>query len=359
MNPINNGTQSDAPSLGGGRVEVSVLVVGAGPAGSVCASLLHRAGIDCLLIDHATFPRDKICGGGLTPKAWRLLDTLMPGIKYRYNSVNHIRLMIENRLRCEFDAEAEIRIVRRREFDHLLLETYQQQGGKYIQDRLMSIDERPDGTLVATLASGVQVACQYIVGADGSNSHVRRHLTGNTDRGILAMEEYLDKGTYDSTNDIVLGLSRQYTRGGYFFRFPNPDVEVIGYGDTCTTPDRFRQVLTDMQIPVTKLRGAYIYLSNDYPRHDHILLIGDAGGFANRITCEGLYDAFITARNASQAIISGTPFSAVNSAEYKKMKRQTRRASLFFSATGFFFLKIACRFPRTVKRIFDRKMRQE
>lgn len=354
MNSINN-PQSDSTSTG----KVSVLIVGAGPAGAVCASLLHRAGIDCLLIDHATFPRDKICGGGLTPKAWRLLDKLMPGLQYRYNSVNHIRLMIENRLRCEFDTEAEIRIVRRREFDHLLLQTYQQQGGLFRQDRLVSIDEQADGSFIAYLGSGCRVRCQYIVGADGSNSRVRRHLTGNTDRGILAMEEYLDKGTYDTTNDIVLGLSRQYTRGGYFFRFPNPDVEVIGYGDTCTTPDRFRKVLADMKIPVTKLRGAYIYISNDYPRHERILLIGDAGGFANRITCEGLYDAFITAKNAAEAIIRGTPFSTVNRDEYTKMKRQTRRASLFFSATGFFFLKIACRFPRTVKRIFDRKMRQE
>ena len=43
--------------------EVDVMIIGAGPAGSVCGYLLKKAGVDCLLVDHATFPRDKICGG--------------------------------------------------------------------------------------------------------------------------------------------------------------------------------------------------------------------------------------------------------------------------------------------------------
>ena len=46
-----------------------VVVAGAGPAGSVCAYLLLKSGIDVVLLDHAKFPRDKICGGGLTYKA--------------------------------------------------------------------------------------------------------------------------------------------------------------------------------------------------------------------------------------------------------------------------------------------------
>ena len=47
-------------------ITTDVLIVGAGPAGSVCGSLVHKSGIDCLLIGRATFPRDKICGGGLS-----------------------------------------------------------------------------------------------------------------------------------------------------------------------------------------------------------------------------------------------------------------------------------------------------
>ena len=88
-----------------------VLIVGAGPAGSVCGYLLKQAGVDCLLIDHATFPRDKICGGGLTPKAWHLLDHLLPGLRYDFNPVSHIRIDIGRKAKCEFDVDEPIRIV--------------------------------------------------------------------------------------------------------------------------------------------------------------------------------------------------------------------------------------------------------
>lgn len=46
-----------------------VIIIGAGPSGSTCGYLLKKAGVDCIIIDYATFPREKICGGGLTPKA--------------------------------------------------------------------------------------------------------------------------------------------------------------------------------------------------------------------------------------------------------------------------------------------------
>ena len=45
-----------------------VIVVGAGPAGSTAATYLARSGVDVLLLEKATFPRDKVCGDGLTPR---------------------------------------------------------------------------------------------------------------------------------------------------------------------------------------------------------------------------------------------------------------------------------------------------
>src|SRR5260370_1230241 len=53
-----------------------VIVVGGGPAGVAAAILLRKRGHDVLLLDAARFPRDKICGEGVSPEAWRLLDRL-------------------------------------------------------------------------------------------------------------------------------------------------------------------------------------------------------------------------------------------------------------------------------------------
>ena len=53
-----------------------VIVVGAGPAGSATAAYLAMAGLDVLLLEKTTFPREKVCGDGLTPRAVRELITL-------------------------------------------------------------------------------------------------------------------------------------------------------------------------------------------------------------------------------------------------------------------------------------------
>ena len=51
-----------------------VCIVGAGPAGSTCAYYLARAGLEVLLLERHRFPRDKICGEGISPRAWPLLN---------------------------------------------------------------------------------------------------------------------------------------------------------------------------------------------------------------------------------------------------------------------------------------------
>src|ERR1700690_2911055 len=53
-----------------------VVIVGAGPAGTTCASLLARRGINVLLCDKATFPREKICGDCINPGCWDFFKML-------------------------------------------------------------------------------------------------------------------------------------------------------------------------------------------------------------------------------------------------------------------------------------------
>ena len=333
--------------------QTTVAIIGAGPAGSTCGLLLRKRNIDCVLVDRATFPRDKICGGGLTPRSYKLLSQLLPQFRYDYNSVHRLKLCIEGEQVLDFQMDEEIRIVRRRQFDAQLLEEYQKSGGTFINEALTTIEEK-DGQVIVTLKSGQQIACKYLVGADGANSRVRKYLNPHTSHGILCMEQY---GPKSADNAIVGNLSRFY-RQGYYYSFPNENYDVQGFGDYMTTPQMFRMVLRQMGCPDLKALGAYIPQSIDYPLRRNIILIGDAGGFPNRLTFEGLYYAFLTARHAATAISSGTSFAIVNKQVFDKKKREEYAARFFYSEIGLSILKFLCKtMPSLITWAFNKAAR--
>ena len=333
--------------------QTTVAIIGAGPAGSMCGLLLRKRNIDCVLVDRATFPRDKICGGGLTPRSYKLLSQLLPQFRYDYNSVHRLKLCIEGEQVLDFQMDEEIRIVRRRQFDAQLLEEYQKSGGTFINEALTTIEEK-DGQVIITLKSGQQIACKYLVEADGANSRVRKYLNPHTSHGILCMEQY---GPKSADNAIVGNLSRFY-RQGYYYSFPNENYDVQGFGDYMTTPQMFRMVLRQMGCPDLKALGAYIPQSIDYPLRRNIILIGDAGGFPNRLTFEGLYYAFLTARHAATAISSGTSFAIVNKQVFDKKKREEYAARIFYSEIGLSILKFLCKtMPSLITWAFNRAAR--
>ena len=148
---------------------IDILVIGAGPAGSVFGYLALKAGLDCLLADFATFPREKICGGGLTPKAWRLLDKLVPGIKYDYHPVRHMRFQLDDSPMCEFEAEQEIRMTNRKDFDYTLLQYYQQAGGELLKDAFLGFEQQHDGRFLVTIT---QLFVYVIMGSLSEEIHI-------------------------------------------------------------------------------------------------------------------------------------------------------------------------------------------
>jgi len=332
--------------------QTTVAIIGAGPAGTTCGLLLRKRNINCVLIDRATFPRDKICGGGLTPRSYKLLSRLFPDFRYDYNCVHRLKLCIEGEQVLDFQMGEEIRIVKRRQFDAQLLERYQQQGGTFINEALTGIEEQGKKVII-TLQSGRQIECEYLVGADGANSRVRKYLNPHASHGILCMEQY---GPKSEANAIVGNLSRFY-RQGYYYSFPNESYDVQGFGDYMTTPQMFRKVLRDMGCPDEKPLGAYIPQRIEYPLRKNIILIGDAGGFPNRLTFEGLYYAFLTASHAAQAISTGVPFALVNQKVFDNKKWEEYAAHFFYSEIGLTILKFFCKtMPGVITWAFNKAM---
>lgn len=343
--------------------KIDVLIIGAGPAGSVCGSLLQQAGVECAIVDHAAFPRDKVCAGGLTVKAWRLLDMLLPGIEYDFRPITRMRIQYEDDAVCEFQAEYPIRMTYRKEFDYSLLQYYLQHGGELIKASFARFEQQSDGRILVTMKSGQQFSCRYLVGADGGNSHIRRQLHGpvNMKHHPLFLEHYVE-GEHD--DDVFVHFSHKY-KPGCFYKFSSKGRDMYGFVSEDVNENvpllkqKFREALSRVNAPEGTLRGAYIPLETVESHIPGVILIGDAGGFANKLTGEGLYDAFKTAYNAKQAIVEGKSFHDTNSAVFFKMKSEEKMFNFFFSPFGFRFVRWLLRHPGLCKWAFDAKMKRE
>lgn len=323
------------------------LIIGAGPAGATCAYLLRKAGVECALVDFATFPRDKVCGGGLTPKAYSLLAELMPNLKYDYRPITHIKLGFDHKPLNEIELPQEIRVVSRKEFDYALLQQYLEAGGQLIQDAFGMFERQDDGRLLVTLKSGRQVVCKHLVGADGANSRVRKQIVGKYEENVLVLEQEVEH-----TSDAIEGVvSRQYEKG-YYYLFPSVHCDVVGLGAKGMTPQRFREVLAQLGIPETLIKGAYIPVQEVDSGMDDVMLIGDAGGFANKLSYEGLYYAVATGRNAADAIIQGKTFGETNRDIFRRKRKERLLANFFYSHAGLFIVRHFSFNARLVRKIF-------
>lgn len=333
--------------------EVDVLVAGAGPAGSTCAYLLQRAGHPCLLVDPASFPRDKICGGGLTPRAWAVMDRLYPGLRYDYVSVKRMNLYMDGKFRGGYNLTKEIRVVQRKVFDNLLLTQYLQAGGALQKDRLWDIRELEDGRLEVTLQSGEKIVCRYLVGADGANSRVRQYLNPASKARMLIFEQYNPKS---GTDEISVELSNKYDYG-YFYLFPNKTADVVGYVEWNASREKFGKVLDSFGMQPGHTLGAFISTEVDYPAHRHILLVGDAGCWCDCLSYEGIYFALATGENAARAILEDKPFEEVNQEMVLRKQHRTQAARKLYNPVGMAMVKLISHNQRLTERILNRYLR--
>jgi geranylgeranyl reductase family protein len=288
-----------------------VIVVGAGPAGCAAAYDLAAAGRSVLLLDKCSFPRPKACAGGLTIKAVRAL---------RY-SIDPVVREVVRRVRLEDGPRSSLLKSRqpicvmtvRAELDEYCL-------GKTIAagaclKRISAVRQvvRSSGG-VQLITSEETYQARFLVGADGASGHMRRLCAEGSwfSQGFALEVQTATRPGVDLTFDFAS------VRDGYAWIFPKGDHLNIGIYCQSSAEGLTRSRLlryvhdrvgTDKAEHVTGQYlgiGAGVAASDLVQRElrDRVLLVGDAGGFVDPLTGEGIYGALLSGQAAASAILS-------------------------------------------------------
>lgn len=358
---------SSSPQQRFWSAQVPVVVVGAGPAGATAARSLAALGVPVKILDRAVFPRNKPCGGGISVRALRRFPYLagaLDQIATHYVSKLYLEGPDGSSVVIESGRPAAL-MIRRYEFDALLVSLALGAGAELISG-FDVVQARADNEGVTlTARDGRQCRSAIVIAADGVHTIVARRLRIN--RGWPAsgialdmMEETprtalkdLDPSTlwvaYGYQPDLAEGQSnaRQRTRWrsgtrsageGYAYIFPKRDHVNIGVGYLLSHyRNTIDQAPYDVQrgfIDTLRQRG---FVEGESARENftpflipvggplrrvgrgHVLVAGDAGGFVNGFTAEGIYYAMVSGDLAARAIIETGGDSSRMAGRYQRL----------------------------------------
>jgi len=335
-----------------------VAVVGGGPAGSYLAYCLGRNGIAATIYDDS-HPREKPCGGGITPFALERFP-LLKGLPTSYRFVE--RMLFISPGGREFMASGQrIMNVSREHLDAYLLAKAVGSGARLVEERVLAVERKADYWVVSTRKG--ECHARVLVGADGVNSVVRRTLVGPIPKeNIGVCVGYFARGVERdySVMAFLKGL------GGYAWIFPRETFSSIGVGMDAKRTSSLSGYLdgfVEKYCPnVEKLSrfGASIPAVTD-PRFYDIpcagkdwILIGDAAGHVDPLLGEGIRYALWSADLAAQAIADGNPASfdvKWRKAYYRDLAKACNLARLSYSRAVLELFVILGSRSRTFERI--------
>jgi menaquinone-9 beta-reductase len=340
---------------GSARHDADVLVVGAGPGGAAAAYHLARAGLDVLVVDRATFPRDKVCGDGLTPRAVGALIRMGIDVADRgFTRIEASRVHGTEGPPVDVGWQGRSQpgfgLVRRRlELDRMLVERAAGAGAAVREstEAVAPIVEagRIAGVTVragrpASSEAGLRerppertLRARWVVAADGASGRIAARAGLGREPGapiaVAARRYYRPQARMDPVFETWLGVERHPGRlPGYGWIFPTGDGQLnvgafvirAGRGhhgrpgaaqlSAREAFDAFVYALpASRRLPEDDATGAIassaIPMGLDRtPAAPGLLLVGDAAGLANPFTGEGIGYAMESGELAARAILA-------------------------------------------------------
>jgi geranylgeranyl reductase family protein len=329
------------------------LVVGAGPAGCAAAYDLAAAGLSVLLLDHKDFPRAKACAGGLTSKAVQALRySIAPVVR---KVVGRIRLEGESPSSSPADAvvlksrEPICVMTVRAELDAYCLRQTIAAGACLRKIAGLQQVVR-HGDEVHLLAPGERYRARFVVGADGASGQMRRLCAAGS---WFSQGFALEVHTAAPAEEVDLTFDFASVSNGYAWIFPKGDHLNVGVYSLSSAAGLTRSRLLSYvkerlgADTVDGVTGQYLgigagenpaeYVQADL--RDRVFLVGDAGGFVDPLTGEGIYGALVSGQAAAKAILAelrgentAAEAFAGHLAGYRQTLRFSSRAAAAFYA---------------------------
>ena len=305
--------------------DADLLVIGAGPAGCAAAIAATRAGRSVVVVDRATFPRDKTCGDGLTAGALRLLEHLDVPLAALDSSapVSDVVLVSPSGRRMELPLPRvgeHARVMRRVDLDAALVGAARAAGAAVIEGGALTALKSLDSGVEATLDDGQVLRAPFAIASDGNYSTARRLLT--PDAPPLLGEWSAFRQYFSGVDDPRLWvLFERDLLPGYAWVFPLPGGRAnVGFGmlrgpgvsgkvlaakwrDLLDRPS-LRAVMGPNAVAEGSHRAWPIPSHLDPARlaHGRVLFAGDAAGVVDPMTGEGIAQALETGILAARAI---------------------------------------------------------
>ncbi len=310
-------------------ITVETAVVGAGPAGAAAAHSLAASGHDVLLIDKATFPRDKFCGDGLTTLCLRQLEDM----GFSAEAIPSFTPIHGAKLRAPSGREHDIplpdgpglyaAVARRSELDHALVDFATSAGATPMFGHKITGIDTTNGVMLTT-DSGEVIQAKHCIAADGMWSPLRKLLG-------LHIENY--RGDWHAFRQYFANVGPKAESAlwiwfepdvlpGYVWSFPLADGRAnVGFGilrgsgistqemkplwpELLNRP-HIREVIGPNAIPESPHRAWPIPARIDHASlvAPNTLFVGDAAMACDTLTGEGIGQALLTGRDAAAAIL--------------------------------------------------------
>lgn len=279
-----------------------VIIVGAGPAGLMCAEVLSKSDKSVLVLEKNEKFGDKICAGGLTRKDLEQLD--VPDDIFEYK-ITQTAVFSRKRKSQTNAPEPFVFTVNR-----ITLGTWQ-------KNRLdnTSVEIRNNAKVTCITPDKVIVneteefGYDYLVGADGYFSIVRKYLKMPQEKRLIGIQYTVPDPVDEPRLEIHLNTKR--FSAWYGWKFPHEKSFAVG---CCCDPRKvsskklktnFRIWLDEKGIDISKARYESFPISYDYRGYqfNNIFLAGEAAGMASGFTGEGIYQSLVSGKTVAETIL--------------------------------------------------------